>query len=225
LANITASMVKELREKTGAGMMDCKTALTETNGDMEAAVDWLRKKASPRPPKRPAALQPRPHRRLHGPAERLHRRGQSETDFVARNESLPGPGQDDRRCRAHVGGDVEKILAAKAGSMTIAEAIASAIATIGENMTLRRPPAVVGQGVVADLCAQPDLRRSRQDRACWSRSSRPASQELAVVGRRSRAIASRESSAIDASVSIRRDQAREGHPGRQIPPAGQAGGD
>ena len=59
MANITASMVKDLRDKTGAGMMDCKTALTETNGDMEAAVDWLRKKGLSRPPRRPAASPPK----------------------------------------------------------------------------------------------------------------------------------------------------------------------
>jgi elongation factor Ts len=59
MANISAQMVKELRESTGAGMMDCKAALTETNGDITAAQDWLRKKGSPRPRKKPAALRPK----------------------------------------------------------------------------------------------------------------------------------------------------------------------
>ena len=59
MAKITAAMVKELRESTGAGMMDCKKALTENNGDIEAAIDWLRTKGLPRPPRRPAAPPPR----------------------------------------------------------------------------------------------------------------------------------------------------------------------
>ena len=69
MANITAAMVKELRETTGAGMMDCKGALNETGGDIEAAVDWLRKKAR-RPPRRPAARQPRAWSPSRAPAAR-----------------------------------------------------------------------------------------------------------------------------------------------------------
>lgn len=64
MTEITAQMVKDLRESTSAGMLDCKKALTETNGDMEAAVDWLRKKAWLRLPKRPAALRPKVWLRL-----------------------------------------------------------------------------------------------------------------------------------------------------------------
>lgn len=64
MTEITAQMVKDLRESTSAGMLDCKKALTETNGDMEAAIDWLRKKVWLRPPKRPAALRPKVWLRL-----------------------------------------------------------------------------------------------------------------------------------------------------------------
>ncbi len=151
MANITASMVKDLREKTGVGMMDCKTALTETNGDMEAAVDWLRKKGLSKAAKKAGRVAAEG---LIGvftaPKKGAIVEVNSETDFVARNDHFQGLVKMIADVALNVGGDVEKILAAKAGPMTIAEAIASAIATIGENMTLRRAAVLsVGQGVVA----------------------------------------------------------------------------
>jgi len=151
MANITAQMVKELREQTGAGMMDCKTALTETNGDMQAAVDWLRKKGLAKAAKKAGRVA----------AEGLigvvlaGTRGivvevNSETDFVARNDQFQGLVKMIAQVALDVGTDVEAIKAAKVGSATVAEAINAAIATIGENMTLRRAATLaVGQGVVA----------------------------------------------------------------------------
>jgi elongation factor Ts len=136
MANITAQMVKELRERTGAGMMDCKAALQETNGDMEPAVDLLRKKGLAKAAKKAGrvAAEGLIGLAVEGPKGVLVEVN-SETDFVARNDLFQ---------------DMEKIKAAKVGHITIAEAIADTIAKIGENMTLRRASQLsVGTGVIA----------------------------------------------------------------------------
>src|SRR6266568_8527756 len=151
MANITASMVKDLREKTGVGMMDCKTALTETNGDMEAAVDWLRKKGLSKAAKKAGRVAAEG---LIGvftaPTKGSIVEVNSETDFVARNDHFQGLVKMIAQAALKAGTDVEAIKAARAGSGTIGEAIASSIATIGENMTLRRAAALcVDRGVVA----------------------------------------------------------------------------
>ena len=150
MAEITAAMVKELREKTGAGMMDCKTALNETNGDMEAAVDWLRKKGLAKAAKKAGRVA----------AEGLigisvaGTKGvvvevNAETDFVARNDHFQGLVKLIADVALSAGANVDKINAAKAGSVTVAEAIASSIATIGENMSLRRAAALsVSKGAI-----------------------------------------------------------------------------
>lgn len=151
MAEISASAVKELREKTGAGMMDCKAALTETNGDIEAAVDWLRKKGLSKAAKKAGRVAAEGLVGLavegkNGVVVEVN----SETDFVARNDHFQGLVKLIAQAALHNGTDVEKLKAAKAGSQTIDEAIASAIATIGENMTLRRAGAIsVSEGVIA----------------------------------------------------------------------------
>ncbi|HKY85269.1 MAG TPA: translation elongation factor Ts [Pseudorhodoplanes sp.] len=139
MAEITAAMVKELREKTGAGMMDCKAALNETNGDMEAAVDWLRKKGLAKAAKKAGRVAAEGLIGIKvsgtkGVAVEVN----AETDFVARNDHFQGLVKLIADVALSAGADVEKIKAAKAGSMTVDEAIASSIATIGENMSLRR---------------------------------------------------------------------------------------
>ena len=151
MATITAAMVKDLRESTGAGMMDCKAALGETQGDLEGAVDWLRKKGLSKAAKKAGRVA----------AEGLicvavaGKKGvvvevNSETDFVARNEQFQGLVKMIAQVALDVGPDVEKIKAAKLGSVTVEAAIADAIATIGENMTLRRAAMLeVGKGVVS----------------------------------------------------------------------------
>ncbi len=149
--DITASMVKELRDKTGAGMMDCKAALNESGGDMEAAVDWLRKKGLAKAAKKAGRLAAEG---LIGVALASSKgvvvEVNSETDFVARNDLFQGLVKMIAQVALDVGTDVEKIKAAKVGAITIAEAIADTIAKIGENMTLRRAAALsVGKGVVA----------------------------------------------------------------------------
>jgi len=150
MADITASMVKDLREKTGAGMMDCKAALNETKGEMEAAVDWLRKKGLAKAAKKAGRVA----------AEGLigvsvaGTKGvvvevNAETDFVARNDHFQGLVKLIADVALSAGADVEKIKAAKAGSTTVDEAIAASIATIGENMSLRRAAELsVTQGVI-----------------------------------------------------------------------------
>ena len=150
MANISASMVKDLREKTGAGMMDCKAALEETKGDMEAAVDTLRKKGLAKAAKKGGrvAAEGLIAVKVKGPKGVLVEVN-SETDFVARNDKFQGLVQMIADVALDVGADVDKIKQAKAGSITIEHALADAVATIGENMTLRRAAGVsVGKGAI-----------------------------------------------------------------------------
>ncbi|MBI1868698.1 MAG: elongation factor Ts [Methylocystis sp.] len=152
MANITAALVKDLRESTGAGMMDCKTALTQTNGDIEAAVDWLRKKGLSKAAKKSGriaaeGLVAASVRDNAGVVVEVN----SETDFVARNADF----QTLVRNIAQVALDSGESCVTKLGKLaypggaTVAEALANAIAIIGENMTLRRAARLrVEEGVV-----------------------------------------------------------------------------
>ncbi|HSV25936.1 MAG TPA: translation elongation factor Ts [Xanthobacteraceae bacterium] len=139
MANVSAQMVKELRDKTGAGMMDCKAALGETKGEMEAAVDWLRKKGLAKAAKKAGRVAAEG---LIGVAVRGPKgvvvEVNSETDFVARNEQFQGLVRMIANVALDVGADVEAIKAGKVGNLTVDDAINAAIATIGENMSLRR---------------------------------------------------------------------------------------
>jgi elongation factor Ts len=150
MANITAQMVKELRESTGAGMMDCKAALNETAGEMEAAQDWLRKKGLSKAAKKSGrvAAEGLIGVKVAG-TKAVVVEVNSETDFVARNDLFQGLVKMVADVALDVGTDVEKINAAKAGSITVAESITDTIAKIGENMTLRRAASVeVSKGVI-----------------------------------------------------------------------------
>ena len=151
MATITAAMVQELRESTGAGMMDCKAALTESAGDMRAAQDWLRKKGLSKAAKKAGrvAAEGLIGALTAGP-KGVVVEVNSETDFVARNGQFQGLVKMIAQVALDVGADVEAIKAAKVGSVTIETAIADAIATIGENMSLRRAALLqVSQGVVS----------------------------------------------------------------------------
>ena len=147
-------MVKELRDKTGAGMMDCKNALKESNGDIEAAVDWLRKKGLSK---------------AAGKADRVAAQGlvgalvkgkqgavvevNSETDFVARNAQFQEMVTTIAGLASSANGDLAKLLAASyaGGKETVEEHVKEAVATIGENMGVRRTATLsVKEGVVAD---------------------------------------------------------------------------
>jgi elongation factor Ts len=142
MANITAALVKELREKTGAGMMDCKNALTETNGDIENAVDWLRKKGLAKAAKKSGRIAADG---LVGVAVEANFgvvvEVNSETDFVARNDDFQALVRAILAVAIDKGAGVDAEAIKRGhypGGGTVEEAIANAIATIGENITLRR---------------------------------------------------------------------------------------
>ncbi len=151
MAEITAALVKELREQTGAGMMDCKKALGENDGDLEAAVDWLRKEGLSAAAKKAGRIA----------AEGLiaiatgGTRGavvevNAETDFVARNEQFQEFAGGVANIALEGAGDLESLTsAAHPGGETVAETLTNLIATIGENMNIRRVETLeVGSGVV-----------------------------------------------------------------------------
>ena len=150
MATITAAMVKELRETTGVGMMDCKQALNENDGNMEAAIDWLRKKGLSKAAKKAGRVAAEGLiGALVDGTKGVVVEVNSETDFVARNEQFQGLVKMIAQVALKVGADLDKINAAPVGSTTVAGAIADAIATIGENMTLRRAAELsVGQGAI-----------------------------------------------------------------------------
>ena len=152
MANITAAMVKDLREKTGAGMMDCKNALNETGGDIETAIDWLRKKGLSKAAKASGrvAAEGLVSVAVHG-QDAVVVEVNSETDFVARNEEFQALARSIALVALEKGiVDIEKLRDQHyPGGGTVADAIANAIATIGENMTLRRAQAIsVAHGAI-----------------------------------------------------------------------------
>jgi elongation factor Ts len=152
MATITAALVKELRESTGAGMMDCKTALTENDGNFEASVDWLRKKGLSKAAKKAGRVA------AEGLVSALVDGGKgvvvevnSETDFVARNADFQALVKNVSQTALKSGKtEVEELNAqAYPGGGTVAEAVTTAIANIGENLTLRRAAELsVADGVV-----------------------------------------------------------------------------
>lgn len=149
---ISASQVKELRDATGAGMMDCKAALTENAGDMEAAVDWLRKKGLSKAAKKSGRTAAEG---LIGVASSGTTAAlvevNSETDFVGRNDQFQALVRQVAELAVAAGGDVDKLGATKVPGTekTVTERITDAVATIGENMRLRRTAAItVSDGVV-----------------------------------------------------------------------------
>ena len=153
MAEITAAMVRDLREKTGAGMMDCKRALTESGGDAEAAFDWLRKKGLSAAAKKSGRVAAEG---LIGVASAKNRAAMvevnAETDFVARNETFQALVAAVAQIALQIGDDVEALRAAPfpGTGRTVAEELTQLVATIGENMTLRRAKVLtVPQGVVA----------------------------------------------------------------------------
>jgi elongation factor Ts len=152
MAEITAALVKELRDKTDAGMMDCKKALMEVGGDIEAGIDWLRKNGLSKAAKKSDRIAAEGLIGLHAAGSKgTMVEVNSETDFVAKNDTFQNLVRAITTAASTIGTDVEAIKAAKhpAGG-TVADAIANAIATVGENMTLRRAASLsVANGVVA----------------------------------------------------------------------------
>jgi elongation factor Ts len=185
MTQITAQMVKDLREMTGAGMMDCKAALGETQGNVEAAVDWLRKKGLSKAAKKAGRVAAEglvgiAVKATKGVAVELN----SETDFVARNDLFQGLVKMIANVALDVGPDVEKIKAAKVGSGTIADAVAETVAKIGENMTLRRAAGVsVKQGAVGQYVHNAAADGLGKIGVLVALESAGKTDELAAVGR------------------------------------------
>jgi elongation factor Ts len=153
MPEITAALVKDLREKTGAGMMDCKRALTETGGDMEGAVDWLRKKGLAAAAKKSGRVAAEG---LVGvvsvPGRAAMVEVNAETDFVARNAAFQAFVEAVAKSALEVGEDLDAIKAAPfpGTGRSVADELTHLVATIGENMNLRRVRVLsVGNGVVA----------------------------------------------------------------------------
>lgn len=152
MAKITASMVKELRDKTGAGMMDCKAALTESEGDFDAAVDWLRKKGLAKAAKKAGrvAADGLIGLKVAGDKAALIEVN-SETDFVARNETFQDMVLQICDVALDADGDLDALSNAKfpGGDISVAEHIREMVGSIGENMSLRRSTGLsVGKGVI-----------------------------------------------------------------------------
>ena len=158
MADVTAALVKELREKTGAGMMDCKRALSETEANLESAVDWLRKKGLAAAAKKSGRVAAEG---LVGVATMPNKGAivevNAETDFVARNETFQAFVETVAKLALEVGDDVEALKAAAfpGSGRTVADELTHMVATIGENMTIRRARVLtVTSGVVASYVHQ-----------------------------------------------------------------------
>ncbi|HUB50086.1 MAG TPA: translation elongation factor Ts [Acetobacteraceae bacterium] len=161
MPEITAALVKDLREKTGAGMMDCKKALTETNGVLEEAVDWLRKKGLAAAAKRSGRVAAEGLIGLasaSGVAAMVE--VNAETDFVARNDQFQAFVEAVAKLALTVGDDVEAIKAAQYpdAAVTVADHLTQLVATIGENITIRRARRMTAPGGVVATYVHQALR-------------------------------------------------------------------
>jgi len=162
MAEITASLVKELRDKTGAGMMDCKKALKETNGDIAAAGDWLRKTGLLKAANKASRVAAEG---LIGVAVGEHSgvlvEVNAETDFVGRNDEFKGFVKAAAELALEDGCALEALMAKKMGGGTVQETLTALIAKIGENMSVRRVASLsVDPGVVVSYvhnAAAPEL--------------------------------------------------------------------
>ncbi|MAZ84794.1 MAG: elongation factor Ts [Hoeflea sp.] len=151
--SISAAMVKELREKSGAGMMDCKKALEETNGDMEAAIDWLRAKGISKADKKAGRTAAEGLIGIaSGATEAVVVEVNSETDFVARNDAFQALVRDVAQAALPTDGSVEAVSAATVASSgkSVTDTVKDAVGQIGENLNFRRSAKLsVESGVVA----------------------------------------------------------------------------
>ncbi|MGE0714075.1 MAG: translation elongation factor Ts [Alphaproteobacteria bacterium] len=222
MAEITAALVKDLREKTGAGMMDCKKALGETGGDLEAAVDWLRKKGLSAAAKKAgrvaaeglvgvAAAGPK------GAAVEVN----AETDFVARNEIFQGYVRAVADKALAKGGDMEGLKGEMlATGRTVADELTHLIATIGENMALRRAVRLeVAAGIVASYVHNATAAglgkigvlvalQSEGDTARLEALGRQLAMHVAAANPQFLDISSVDASALDRERDVLREQAR-----------------
>jgi elongation factor Ts len=222
MAEITASLVKELREKTGAGMMDCKRALGETEGDIEGAVDWLRKKGLAAAAKKAGRIAAEGLVGIvtSGNAGAIVEVN-SETDFVARNEAFQSfVRQAADLALAH--GDIEAVKGAAfpGGGRSVGEELTHLVATIGENMNLRRALRLeVGKGVVVSYvhnALAPGLGKigvlaaleSAGDTAKLTALGKQLAMHVAAANPQFLAIADVDAASLDRERDILREQAK-----------------
>lgn len=221
MAEITAALVKELREKTGAGMMECKKALTESNGDLEGAIDYLRKKGLSVAAKKASRVA---SQGLVG-VKSTGKRGavielNSETDFVAKNDEFQKMALNMVDV-ALANGDLEEVKATQLSGKTIAEHLTDLIAKIGENMSLRRTAALsVENGVVASYIhntVAPNLGKigvlvaleSNADPAKLQEVAKQIAMHIAAAAPQALDIDSLDKAAVEHEKSIYSEQARQ----------------
>lgn len=222
MSAISASMVKDLRDTTGAGMMDCKAALTETGGDMEAAVDWLRKKGLAKAAKKSGRTA------AEGLVVAATKDGvgvlvevNSETDFVARNDTFQKMAADIANVALGTNGDVEAVKAATypGTSMTVVEKVAEMVGSIGENMNVRRSAMVRADGVVAAYIHNQTVEgagkigvlvglRSTGDKAKLAALGKQIAMHVAAARPLSGTVADLDPAVVEREKSILADQAR-----------------
>ncbi|WP_298372180.1 translation elongation factor Ts [Azospirillum sp.] len=223
MAEITASLVKELREKTGAGMMDCKKALNETQGDLEGAVDWLRKKGLAAAAKKSGRIAAEglvavATAGTKGAVVEVN----AETDFVARNDKFQGFAATCATLALSSDGDVEALKAAAypGSAHTAQDELTTLIATVGENMNLRRSTTLsVNSGVVVSYvhsAIAPGLGKigvlvaleSTGDAAKLADLGKQVAMHIAAARPEALDIADVDTSALDRERSVLADQAR-----------------
>jgi len=217
---ITASMVKELRDKTGAGMMDAKKALTETDGDMEAAVDLLRVKGLAKADKKAGRTAAEG---LVGVAVEggvgVAVEVNSETDFVARNPQFQDMVAGIAQAALGVAGDVEAVKAADMAGKTVAETITEAVATIGENLSLRRSARIEADVVASYVhnAAAPGMGKigvlvglsSTGDKAAVEAIGKQVAMHVAATSPASLSEADLDPALVEREKHVLTDQARE----------------
>ncbi len=219
---VTAQMVKELRDKTGAGMMDCKSALQEANGDMEAAVDWLRAKGIAKAEKKSSRVASEGLISVAGSGtEAIVVEVNSETDFVARNDQFQGLVTSIAQAALGTDGSLDAVKAASIGGKSVEQSVSDAIATIGENMTFRRSAKVsVETGVVASYvhsAVAPNLGKigvlvglqSTGDREKLTALGRQIAMHVAAANPLALSVDDLDAATVDRERSVFAEQARE----------------
>ncbi len=222
MAEITATLVKDLREKTGAGMMDCKKALTETNGDMEAAVDWLRKKGLSAAAKKAGRVAAEGLVAVASAGTKAAVvEVNAETDFIAMNDKFQTLCLDAAKAALDVGADIEAVKnAASSCGGTVQEVLTNLIATIGENMSIRRAAHLaVSKGIVASYVHNvkaPNLGKigvlvaleSEADQAKLMELGKQIAMHIAAARPEFLAIADVDTKSLDRERSVLAEQAR-----------------
>ncbi|MEC9434954.1 MAG: translation elongation factor Ts [Pseudomonadota bacterium] len=215
---ITASMVKELRDQTGAGMMDAKKALVENDGDMEAAVDWLRAKGLAKAAKKAGRVAAEGLVAVAaeggaGVAVEVN----SETDFVARNAEFQAMVSDIAKVALGVA-DTEALLAADMGGKTVADVVAAKIGTIGENMSVRRMSKLEGDVVASYVhnAAAPGMGKigvlvalTGSDKAAMEAIGKQVAMHVAATNPASLSEADLDQALVEREKQVLTEQARE----------------